>query len=146
MTVGTPIISQNVLIVASGMSFEKAWPEEANKQHQFDSGTLNFDTKPIVEVMDGHGVWDYQLSKAMNGAERRSGSDAAVAVLSPQQEGGDERHVLGKSRGKIRRWNNDNEGLVKDIPPAKRQATPCKLRPRGNNSRTEKLGTTSGEG
>jgi hypothetical protein len=41
------------LIVASGMSFEKVWPEEANKQHQFDSGTLNFDTKPIVEVMDG---------------------------------------------------------------------------------------------
>jgi hypothetical protein len=39
------------LIVASGMSFEKAWPEEANKQRQFDSGTLNFDTKPIVEVL-----------------------------------------------------------------------------------------------
>ncbi|KAJ7919728.1 hypothetical protein B0H13DRAFT_1868308 [Mycena leptocephala] len=131
-----------------------AWPEEANKPHQFDSGTLNFDTKPIVEVMDGHGVWDYQLSKAMNGAERRSGSDAAVAVprrkrtlqirAIPQvgklkkikrqshrprhmnlicsftnlNASGEERHVLGKSRGKIHRRNNDNEGLVEDIPPA----------------------------
>jgi hypothetical protein len=35
-------------IVASGMSFEKAWPEEANKQYQFDSRTLYVDIKPIV--------------------------------------------------------------------------------------------------
>jgi hypothetical protein len=53
--------------------------------------------------------------------------------------GSEERPVLGKSRGKIRRRNNDNEGLVEDIPPATRQATPRKIRPRANDSRTEKV-------
>jgi hypothetical protein len=36
------------LIVASGMSFEKVWPEEANKKYEFDSRTLDLDIKPIV--------------------------------------------------------------------------------------------------
>ncbi|KAJ7825782.1 hypothetical protein B0H13DRAFT_1918505 [Mycena leptocephala] len=44
-----------------------------------------------------------------------------------------------KSRGNIRRRSNNDEELAEDIPPAKRQATPRRLRPRGNDSRTEKV-------
>ncbi|KAJ7926616.1 hypothetical protein B0H13DRAFT_2313334 [Mycena leptocephala] len=44
-----------------------------------------------------------------------------------------------KSRGNIRRRTNDDEELAEDIPLAKRQATPRRLRPRGNDSRAEKV-------
>ncbi|KAJ7869971.1 hypothetical protein B0H13DRAFT_1896417 [Mycena leptocephala] len=44
-----------------------------------------------------------------------------------------------KSRGNIRRRTHNDEELAEDIPPAKRQATPRRLRPRGNDSRAEKV-------
>jgi hypothetical protein len=50
----------------------------------------------------------------------------------------EEKQVLRESRGSIHRRKDDDEEL-EDIPPAKRQAPPRRLRPRGNKSRAEKV-------
>jgi hypothetical protein len=69
--------------------------------------------------------------------EPRESKRPAIAIDLEMTPNAEEKPVLGKSRGNIRR-RKDNEEF-EDIPPAKRQATPRKLRPRANDSHAQKM-------
>ncbi|KAJ7920572.1 hypothetical protein B0H13DRAFT_1867487 [Mycena leptocephala] len=98
-------------------------------ESQKDTGTS--------EAFDIHGIFDptFRPPTFYRLALRENRRPTIVIEMSPSTE---EKQVLGESRGNIRHRKDDGEKL-EDIPPAKRQATPCRLRPRGNDSHAEKV-------
>lgn len=87
----------------------------------------------LLQFSDTHAIFDPMFRPpTFNRFGIREIRRPAIAIeMAPSDE--------EKSRGNIRRRTHNDEELAEDIPPAKRQATPRRLRPRGNDSRAEKV-------